>query len=133
MLFFKGRHSNSESMQTLNDSGAMLLMLPSKSFSFHHDGKHCYKYRSCVITLASITLASIGEYFYFSTSKLLLHVFSSSRAVIFKSGCFVQKYWSGTVARNTDMGRGMDLMICIRKRQLKWSLKSWKRRQNNEL
>ena len=24
-----------------------------------------------------------------------------SRAVIFKSGCFVQKYWSGTVTLNT--------------------------------
>ena len=47
--------------------------------------------------------------------------------------CFVQKYWSGTVTRNTVMRRSMDLMICIGKRQLKWSLKSWKRRQNNEL
>ena len=27
-------------------------------------------------------------------------LFSFSRAVIFKSGCFVQKYWSGTVTRN---------------------------------
>jgi len=31
------------------------------------------------------------------------------------------------------MRRSMDLMICIGKRQLKWSFKSWKRRQNNEL
>jgi len=27
-------------------------------------------------------------------------LFFFSRAVIFKSGCFVQKYWSGTVTRN---------------------------------
>ena len=29
-------------------------------------------------------------------------LFFHSRAVIFKSGCFVQKYWSGTVTRNEN-------------------------------
>jgi len=33
-----------------------------------------------------------------------------SRAVIFKLGCFVQKYWSGTVTRNTAMRRAADYL-----------------------
>ena len=35
-------------------------------------------------------------------------LFFHSRAVIFKSGCFVQKYWSGTVTRNAVMRRAAD-------------------------
>ena len=54
-------------------------------------------------------------------------LFFHSRAVIFKSGCFVQKYWSGTVTRKMTI---IKLTIWI---QLKWSLKSWKRRQNKVL
>ena len=37
-------------------------------------------------------------------------LFFHSRAVIFKSGCFVQKYWSGTVMRNTVMQRAADYL-----------------------
>ena len=35
-------------------------------------------------------------------------LFFHSRAVIFKSGCFVQKYWSGTVTRKTVIQRADD-------------------------
>ena len=35
-------------------------------------------------------------------------LFFHSRAVIFKSGCFVQKYWSGAVTRNAVMRRAAD-------------------------
>ena len=35
-------------------------------------------------------------------------LFFHSRAVIFKSGCFVQKYWSGTVTLNAVMLLGFD-------------------------
>ena len=35
-------------------------------------------------------------------------LFFHSRAVIFKSGCFVQKYWSGTVMRNAAVRRAAD-------------------------
>ena len=35
-------------------------------------------------------------------------LFLHSRAVIFKSGCFVQKYWSGTVTRKTVIQRADD-------------------------
>ena len=35
-------------------------------------------------------------------------LFFHSRAVIFKSGCFVQKYWSGTVTRKTVIQRAED-------------------------
>ena len=37
-----------------------------------------------------------------------LDYFFHSRAVIFKSGCFVQKYWSGTVTRKTVIQRADD-------------------------
>ena len=45
-----------------------------------------------------------GEYFYFCTSPGSCE--KNSCTVMFKFGCFVQKYWSGTVTRN----RVMDLM-----------------------
>ena len=35
-------------------------------------------------------------------------LFFHSRAVVFKSGCFVQKYWSGAVTRNAVMRRAAD-------------------------
>ena len=35
-------------------------------------------------------------------------LFFHSRAVIFKSGCFAQKYWSGTVTRKTVIQRADD-------------------------
>ena len=94
---------------------------------------YCISFTICLWWIDTKPYIFRGEYFYLSRSKLLLPDFSSSRSVIFKSGYFVQKYWSGTVTRNTVMRRGMNLMICIVKRQLKWSLKSWKRRQDNEL
>ena len=40
-----------------------------------------------------------GEYFSICRDTCPCIIFFS-RAVIFKSGCFVQKYWSGTVTRN---------------------------------
>ena len=41
-------------------------------------------------------------------------LFFHSRAVILKSGCFVQKYWSGTVTRNTVMQRAADYKDLIK-------------------
>ena len=49
---------------------------------------HCMSHESCR-----------GEYFSISRDTCPCFTFFS-RAVIFKSGCFVQKYWSGTVTRN---------------------------------
>ena len=42
-----------------------------------------------------------------SSINFLARIFHS-RAVIFKSGCFVQKYWSGTVTRKTVIQRADD-------------------------
>jgi len=49
-----------------------------------------------------------GEYFYFCRKGHYCK--KNSRAVIFKLGCFVQKYWSGTVTRNTAMRRAADYL-----------------------
>merc|ERR1719458_1283117 len=76
---------------------------------------------------------SRGEYFSIGRDTCPHPTFFSSRAVIFKSGCFVQKYWSGTVTRNTVMRRAADYEKHTIWIELKWSLKSWKRRQNKVL
>ena len=47
----------------------------------------------------SIPTGSRGEYFSISRDTCPCFTFFS-RAVIFKSGCFVQKYWPGTVTRD---------------------------------
>ena len=55
-------------------------------------------------------LGTRGEYFSIGRDTCP-HPTFFSRAVIFKSGCFVQKYWSGTVTRNTVMRRAAHYKI----------------------
>ena len=53
------------------------------------------RFRCCCFAMTRIFTR--GEYFFIGRDTCPHPTFFSSRAVIFKSGCFVQKYWSGTV------------------------------------